>query len=125
MLKIRPEQYEILRESYRERYVQRTRDRLRREWPEECAGLEEPQLEELVRRARDKAESYGLEVEGDVWLFTESWLLIGDDFDESPEYPWARQILQDDQMNGTAKAAAVRHRTLQLLEEIAGEGGPG
>ncbi|MEQ8766039.1 MAG: hypothetical protein RL885_19130 [Planctomycetota bacterium] len=122
MLKIRREQYEILKESFREQYVPRQRRRFRRDWTEECAELDDDGLDALLRAARDRAELYGLEIEGDVVTFTETWLLLGDDFDTNPDYPWAPRILRDDQMNGTAKASALRHWTDKVLGEIAGEG---
>ncbi|MFT7170367.1 MAG: hypothetical protein ACI80K_003514 [Paracoccaceae bacterium] len=122
MLRIRPDQVKALNASYRDEYVQRTRGDFRLRWPDECSSLDDEELEDLIRAARGSAESYGIETVGDVVLFTEAWLLIGDDFDTNPDYPWADRILQDTAMSGSAKASAIRHQTLLLLDEIAREG---
>jgi hypothetical protein len=119
MLHLRQEQIDALDAAYREEFVLRTSVDFRVRWTEECAELDDQELEEMIGAARDRAESHGIETVGDVVLFIEAWLLLGDDFDTDPAYPWADEILGDPEMSGTAKAAAVRHQTLAVLDGIA------
>jgi hypothetical protein len=112
MLRIRDEQYDALLQAVREHYVDRMLLYFRRHWAEECAGLVDPALREVIITARDRAEGYGIDVEADVVRFTAVWLLLGEDFDLSDRYPWAPAILKDDEADGTIKvtqlAAAAR-----------------
>lgn len=119
MLHLRQEQVDALDAAYREEFVQRTRRDFRARWTEECAELDDPGLDAMIRSARDRAEAHGIEKVGDVVIFTEAWLLLGDDFDTDPAFPWADEVLGDPEMSGSAKAAAVRHQTLSILERIA------
>ncbi len=119
MIHLRQEQIDALDAAYREEFVQRTREDFRSRWAGECAELADSDLEGMIRAARDRAEAHNIEKVGDVVIFTEAWLLLGDDFDTDPSYPWADEILGDPEMSGPAKAAAVRHQTLSVLESIA------
>ncbi|MDA8959669.1 hypothetical protein N9F46_00480 [bacterium] len=118
MLHLRQEQVDALDAAYREEFIRRTRKDFRSRWADECAELADSDLDDMLRAARDRAEVHGIEKVGDVVIFTEAWLLLGDDFDTDPAYPWADEILGDSEMSGAAKAAAVRHQTLSVLESV-------
>lgn len=122
MLHLRQEQLDALDAAYREEFVERTRKDFRARWADECAALEDSELAGMIRSARDRAETHGIEKVGDTVIFIEAWLLLGDDFDTDPAHPWAEEILSDAEMSGSAKAAAVRHQTLSILEAIANPG---
>ena len=117
MLKIRREQYEALRAAYRELYVDRTRDYFRRNWFDACEALSDEQLSQLVREARDRAETYGITIEADVVRFTEVWLLLGGDFDRSNDYPWAEVVLTDQDTSGTIKTEQIVQAAAEVLDD--------
>lgn len=117
LLKIRREQQEALREAYRELYVDRTCDYFRRNWSEECETLEDDQLREMICNARDRGETYGINIEADVVRFTEVWLLLGEDFDRSPEYPWAADVLADEDTDGTIKVEQLAGAAVDVLDD--------
>ena len=56
----------------------------------------ETQLRVLIRRGMVKAGKYRLTAQRDVCKFIDAMILLGEDFDEGHEYPWAESILQSD-----------------------------
>jgi hypothetical protein len=116
MLKIRHDQYAALKEAYRELYVDRTRDYFRRNWPRETDDMDDEQLRDMIRDARDRAEGYGISIEADVVRFTEIRLVLGEDFDRSPDYPWASAVLSDDDTDGTIKVEQLAGASLEVLD---------
>ncbi len=120
MLKIRREQYEALREAYRDLYVDRTCDYFRRNWADQTADMEDEQLGDLVRAAREQAEGYGINIEADVVRFTEVRLLLGSDFVSSPQYPWAYPTLTNHDTDGTIKVEQIVRAATKALDKNGG-----
>ena len=117
MLKIRSEQHQALREAYRELYVDRTSVYFRRNWAEECEKLDDDQLREMICDARDRAETYDIDLEADVVRFTEVWLMLGADFDRSADYPWAAAVLSDEDTDGTIKVEQLAGAAVDVLDD--------
>jgi hypothetical protein len=115
MLRIRSEQQEALVDAYRELYVDRTCQYFRRNWSGECEGMDSEALRSVIRDARGRAESYGIYIEADVVRFTEVWLLLGEDFDHSPKYRWAPDILTNEDTDGTIKTEQLASAAVNVL----------
>lgn len=75
--------------------------------------IKEDQLRVAVRHGIKKAEEYGFTFRGPIRLYLEMMLLFGSSFDTDPQYPWASEILNDQEF-----ANAQMHRAEQLYEKI-------
>ena len=84
--------------------------------PAEAANMPEGGLRDRVRQAVDKALGYGIEAEEDVLLFVDFTFELGQDFEQTPEYDWALNILQDQRLPG--------HDKVQLIQKILAEQDP-
>ncbi len=122
MLQIRAEQYEILAEEARRYFHRRALQHFKREWNEEVSGLDDDDILEMIEDAHDKCDQYGIEAEPDVITFAEICLLLGDDFEEDERYPWAREILNEDKLDGVRKVLLLQKRMNVLLDEMSEAG---
>ena len=117
MLTIRNAQLDALSSPIQERFGETALRRLLQLHPEECALLGDPELRNMVTRSQIKADVYGLITRGQIYQFVESTLLLGDDFDESPEYPWAQELLADKYRNPKVKAAKLQECTNRAIDD--------
>jgi len=118
-MRIRKEQIEAFSESLKEAYVVRMAAHLRDDFPEqlESQGLQEDDLEPLVRQGMADAEKYGVVYESDVQLYLECLVLLGPKFDRDRKYPWARQTLRRKDLDGAAKMDEIEQYLVFELEE--------
>ena len=72
-------------------------------FPEQCAKQSEEGLSKFVATNIDRALGYGLERERDVCKFLDVAMALGEDFDRSGDYPWAKEILEDEWGTGEEK----------------------
>jgi hypothetical protein len=119
MLQIRPEQYEVLNKYARENFVKRVYQYFLDEWKKECRDMNQEELEGMIRKGIEAAESYDIEIEADVVKYLEICLQLGEEFSTSPDFPWAQDILLNQETDGTIKVEQLRNYTIQLLDDLA------
>jgi len=110
MLVIRPEQMEALNAGCLEQYRQRVVERLHREYSDPDAQASDEELHDFVCRGMEQAGSYGIDGEDDMEAFIVFLFVHGERFDDDPDFAWARSILDDDEIDGTAKMEAIEER---------------
>lgn len=99
------------------------------EMVEHLAGFSPPlfklvgaeQLRKAVRSGVARAGRYGIDCRGPLRLYLELMLLFGSSFDTDPQYPWATEILKDeDCASQMERAERIYEKTLDYLENVAG-----
>jgi hypothetical protein len=104
MLKIRPEQVEVLRQYMVRQFEERMRIHLWQVFPHELKTVAEMELREHIRLGVEKAMSYQVTKEGDVQRYLECAVVYGWEFDTTP---WARGILCRTDWDGEIKMDKV------------------
>ena len=107
MLVIRPEQMRTLAEDLRLRSL---RAFLRTRFPEEWSAAGD-RVSSSVENAAARASAYGFREYQDVLRYCILTLLIGDCFEDAPNYSWAREILDDRDSPLAGKRAARLYNT--------------
>lgn len=122
---IRRQQIASLSKISAAKFEARTAEHLARCFPDECKGLGDDKLRELIRYGVEHAAKYGIDLERDVCKYIDLMVVFGRDFDTSADRPWASLILEDKSLaNSTAKterlfAEAKLQLTSQTLSEPA------
>lgn len=84
--------------------------------------IKEEQMREAVRFGVSQADNYGFNLRGPIRLYLESMLLFGSHFDTDPQYPWAGEILKNQnsslQMN---RADSIYEKIINYQEKVSGE----
>lgn len=116
MLTIRKEQYNKLQEATITGFENRMLAHLTKFFPERCEALGTEGTLGFIRYSVPRAAKYGIVAERDVCIFADIMIVLGKDFDEDPEFPWAKNILGDEEIRGIPEEAvdrlceaAVRH----------------
>lgn len=92
---------------------------LRRCFPEQCDALGDEGAREVIQQAHIQANSFGLETERDICLFTDLTMMLGRNFADHPELPWAKQILTSRSEGPTQRIERLYDRTLDELKRAA------
>ncbi|HEY3838379.1 MAG TPA: hypothetical protein VGL72_17490 [Bryobacteraceae bacterium] len=108
MLTIRSEQMQALAAQQRLAMALR---HVRQFFPSECAKLPPESLENTVRRAMARATHYGFTSLRDSLQFVDLAILFGPDFDQN--FPWARDILDNDSGERACFRSARLYRRAQ------------
>lgn len=116
-MKIRPEQMNAMAEYSRRQFQDRLIRDLRREYPEETAQADDDELRAVVVEQIDKAVGYGIVLEDDLAIYVDRAAYYGDDWDSSLD--WVRGILNDEQLDGSAKIEEIRrYEAVELDWEV-------
>jgi len=118
MLKIRKEQEEALAEVVRKTFAERAHKHLAKTWPDECAEIGEEHVREMVDDGIRSAAEHDITMDADVLGFIELYILLGPDFETSPDTPWAAEILNNETLDGELKVYQLRHRASKELDRI-------
>ncbi|MEK7408390.1 MAG: hypothetical protein AAB225_25235 [Acidobacteriota bacterium] len=96
-------------------------DHLRTHFPDQCSGLNDPQLLEFVRLGTQKARSYGFSDEAHCCRYIDLMTILGRDFDSDTELPWARDILTDPAISTPGVRIEMLHEAAcEYLERLEG-----
>lgn len=76
---------------------------LRLAFPAETKPLTDPQLDLFIRGGVERARTFDIRCERDVYRFLELQVLFGPKFDVSPEAPWAPLILPETGIGSAAR----------------------
>lgn len=113
---IRDDQLEALNKSKRDDFIERLMKHFAVEWPEDVEALA-ADYRPFVESAIDAADGYGLKTEDTVARFVNLWFVWGEAFEQEPEHDWARQILEDEVLDGHVKILQLTHQTTVRLEQ--------
>lgn len=114
MLIIREEQRQALRAAMREPFIDRVMESVGETMPQLEPAIGTAELRRRVADAVARALGHGFETNAQVTTFVGCALALGDGFEESPNYPWAAEILADRQL-------APDRKLILLLQRVRGE----
>ena len=90
-------------------------DHVRKLFAEDCVARTEVQLRELIRNGIARGRSYGLTASKDLLTFIDHMFILGPEFDDKPEYSWARDVLTNTQFSSETKADLLIRLTMKHL----------
>jgi hypothetical protein len=90
--------------------------------PKLAKVIGEEQLRRAIRAATARAQRHGFTHRGPVRLFIEAMFLFGSAFDDDPQYPWARTLLQAD-VEQMARAHRLYEKILDYQHKVSGPEG--
>lgn len=102
MLIIRKEQLEVLSASMVDKFIDSTAVHLRTIFPDQTDTMQDADLKKIIKAGILQAKQFDITIEEEVLRYLELMVTFGPDFINSPDYSWARQILEQD-IVGTAK----------------------
>jgi hypothetical protein len=121
MLIIRREQMDVFRAGALRGFEDEMVAHLARFSPALFAVAGEQQTRKAVRLGMERAGGYGFDLRGPVRLYLELMLLFGSAFDTDPQYPWAAEILTDqDTATQMQRAERLYTATLEYRRHVAG-----
>lgn len=109
MLKIRTEQIEVFEQTAVRSFEDRMVEHLKRFAPGHFRILKEDDLRACIRLGMERAPTYGLVSERSVRVYVQTMLMLGSSFDTDPQYPWAAEILSDEEEPGEAARSDRLH----------------
>lgn len=84
-------------------------------------AVKEDQMRAAIRFGIDHASEYGITFRGPLRLYLELMLLFGSRFDADPQYGWAAEILQDEELESQMERADLLcQKTRDYQEVVAG-----
>lgn len=95
MLNIKKRQEKALKSAALVSFYTRLQTHIAQFYPEYYAELGEEKARILIDYSIEQASVYQIISEQGVCLFTDLLLVLGLDFDESSDYPWANAMLTD------------------------------
>ena len=131
MLRIRSEQIEVFASPDTPRFESSSIIHIKHAFPKHFSVLNESGAQAVVNHGRSRARRYGLNDAGAVLLYIDLTLLLGRNFDEDIQLPWAAAILNDQSLPGHArldvvqpqplvKAVRLHEYAMAYLDEVSG-----
>lgn len=105
MFQITKDHSKQFQQQQRERFARKLADRLATEFPNELKrwDIPEKQVLQFVKHSMSLAERYHINRTMDVELYVDCCVLLSPDFDTNTEFAWAGEVLNQDELTGTAK----------------------
>jgi len=100
---IRRQQMEVFIRAEQEKFERRMLEELKQNWPDQFKRRGEEGARKSIRTGIDRAEMYGLTLEGHVSVYINLMWLYGDGFDEDPQHGWAPPILEASGLDAQTK----------------------
>lgn len=121
MLTIRADQMDIFRKAALLSFEDEMVRHLARFSPPLYKAVGEEQMRKAIQLGITQAAQYGFTYRGPVRLYLELMLLFGSFFDTDPQYPWAVEILTN-QESGTQmqRAESLYEKTMDYRQKVAG-----
>lgn len=118
--RIRPQQKQAFSEYLIGCFVDRMIRRLQDDFSVELAGngLDDKDLEPLVRRAIARSKQYGIVNEGDVERYILCTAVMGPQFDVDRTIPWAGEILRKEHLDGKLKMDQIVDHLTSDADEV-------
>jgi len=116
MFVIRREQTEAFRPAMMKSFECRVYAHLLRVFPEDCQVLGEEACRIRIRKGIQAAGEYGITIEYDVVRYIDLMFFMCEDFDKSPDVPWAARILGLKDLHPTEKVDRLYERLNQEMK---------
>ena len=110
MLTIRKAQMAAFETLFARRFREDLKRHVRGEFPTQTQTLDDASLDKLISECINRGRIYEVTTERDLTLFVDLLFLAGQDFDHNRKMAWARRILLDKHLDGTAKMQAIYQR---------------
>lgn len=118
---IRPEQIAELNNAMARRFEDEMVAHLAEFSPPLFKVIKENQMRVVARFGINKAGQYGFTLRGPIRLYLELMLLFGSHFDIDPQYPWANEILTNqDSAREMERAEQLYEKTADYQEKVSG-----
>ncbi len=104
MLRITAPQKDSLREDLEARLIQRISRVIRVEHPAQSTGFSDEELRTAVGGAIERARSYGLHLDDDMFIFSRLTFVVGAHFDQ---YDFFQEILTDETISPDVRLARM------------------
>jgi hypothetical protein len=112
VLVIRKEQMEVFYDATGGVFEDQLVEHFKLSAPHQFLELGEEGLRSVIKYGMDRADNYGFTMRGPSRFYVESMLILGSDFDTDPQYPWAFQVLSDQQTRDEVRRADALHSRL-------------
>ncbi len=80
---------------------------LRKQFPDECGAMSDPELDTEIRDGIARARSYGLTTERELSMYLTLERGLGRGLHEDEELAWARRLLGDKKMEGSVRLGFI------------------
>jgi len=118
VFKIDEKQISAMEDTARGSFHQRMLIHIAEFFPEHDATLDEEQKRALIDHGIERGRVYEIVSERDVCIYVDLMLALGPDFDESETYPWAYEILTDDDVRlPRLKMDRLHARAIKEIEQ--------
>lgn len=121
MLVIRTEQMDVFKKTALQSFEDEMVEHLAQFSPSLYKVVGEEQMRKVIQLGMSQAAQYGFTYRGPVRLYLELMLLFGSYFDTDPQYPWAAEILtnqeSDTQMQ---RAERLYEKTMDYRQKVVG-----
>ncbi len=117
MLTLLNSQLLLLEESFKQQYVDRVADYLKKNLPNKVKPFDKQPLDTLIKNGIKKARAYSIKTEWDVCRFVQYQVRLGENFDKTHESSWAVEILKNPELNGPAKMDYMDYYYFYVLKE--------
>jgi hypothetical protein len=122
MLTIRDQQLLVLENLPRYEFETQVMRHLQRFYPREYWLAGDDQMRRFVGAGVDRAAHYGFSSRRAATLYVTLMVMLGSEFDEDPQIPWAKSELQEgDSSDPGSLIEALFDRSVDYLGQIAGE----
>ena len=123
MLTIRNDQLDVFKETALKRFEDEMVEHVKTFFPAHYISMQEKNLRATVQYGYAKAKTYGVISIRNVCLYLNNMLLLGSNFDEDPQYPWAKQILAEkNEPDFNRTMDELSGKMMVQLGEITGQG---
>jgi hypothetical protein len=118
VLIIRNEQIRALEETARKSFEDRMVEYLSRQLPDVCGIMDETTVRESIQKGIEHAGRYGIRSEYDVARYIELRHRFSQDFETVFDAPWAKEILENPDMDSHPKMNELWERACQEMERL-------
>jgi hypothetical protein len=119
MFQIRNQQIDALQADMLRRFEDAAIEHLRLHLTSQAQSYTDDELRQRVRECTIRAELYGLTSEQEIMCFVDATYLLGDRFDSDPSIPWAKELLEDQDLKPPDKAETLLEWASEAdLEEL-------
>lgn len=114
---IRNQQIQVIGKISREQFKHWMFDHLNEFFPEQCLVLGESGTLEVIDYGIDLAKEYEIIAQNDVCRFIDLLFCFGDKFWEDPDYPWAFEIMEKQDLQPSERVELLYQTALDHLDE--------